>query len=153
MNVAVVSDSHLSPRTKKPFPDRLFLECAKADLIIHGGDWHGLPGYEFFCGLGPPVLGVLGNGDMDTGLELPLTAAFEFAGVSFHVCHVRPEQVPVCDVVIFGHSHRPVLEAQADQVWLNPGHVCPKRWKEPPPSMATMKIEAGRITNIEVFDL
>lgn len=153
MIVAVVSDSHLNPRTKKPFPDRLFFECAQADLIVHAGDWHGLEGYEFFCGLGPPVVGVLGNGDMGTGLELPEIVNFEFAEVGFHVRHVRPEVKVPGDVVIFGHSHRPVLEHTESQIWLNPGHVCPKRWKEPPPSMAMLRIDNGSVSDVEVFDL
>lgn len=149
----MVSDSHLRPNTRKPLPEMVIEECRSADMILHGGDWHGPIGYDFFCSLGPPVLGVLGNGDEEFGLKLPLVVLEEIAGVNIHIQHVLPGRIRSgTDLVISGHSHRPALRVdEAGVIWLNPGHVCPKRWNEPQPSMAIVELRNGYVEGIEVF--
>ncbi|HEX5480909.1 MAG TPA: metallophosphoesterase family protein, partial [Dehalococcoidia bacterium] len=57
------------------------------------------------------------------GLGLPLLADFVLAGLRFHLVHQLPHARPPTgtDVVVFGHSHRPLVEHRGDVLYVNPG--------------------------------
>ena len=42
------------------------------------------------------------------------------------------------DMVLFGHSHLPVVEKRAGVLWVNPGHLKPEDKKGAPPSYAVI---------------
>lgn len=154
MRIAVVSDTHL-PRFGRELPRalRLALRAARPDLIVHCGDFTSpdVPAlFERFA----PLEGVAGNndgpelvarfgrsrvldvdgiriglthGDLGTGRSTPERAARTFA----------PEAV---DLIVFGHSHIPLVDRLPDGRWLvNPGSPTDRR-RQPRYSWAVVEI-------------
>jgi hypothetical protein len=86
-----------------------------------------------------PVTAVAGN--VDAALGLPEAAALELEGVRIVVVHGHrlgsptPEKVaaahPDADLVVYGHSYRPVLRRVGDVVVVNPGSAGRRRFRDP----------------------
>ena len=51
---------------------------------------------------------------------------------------------PDCQVVVFGHSHQPLIERVADLLLLNPGSAIDRR-REPVCTMAVVDVADGRL--------
>lgn len=138
MLIGVISDTHGLLR-----PEAL-QALAGVDLILHSGDVGAaqiLPQLEGIA----PVHAVRGN--VDTGPwadSLPLHRDLTLAGVRVHLVHIREEaRADDADVVIFGHSHQPVVETLGDTLWFNPGSAGPRRFRLPI-SLGLLRIEGGR---------
>ncbi len=71
MRIVITADTHM-PDKAKQLPERLTNELAKADQIIHAGDWKTMDVYEELSQYGK-VTGVYGNVD-DTALQEHLNA-------------------------------------------------------------------------------
>ncbi len=150
--VAVVSDTHL-PRRTRALPARLLEECAAADLILHAGD---LVRHSVLAELRAygPVHGVLGNCD-DHELVgiLPETRVVQVEDVRIGMIHDsgsatgRAERLaarfPGCEVVVFGHSHQPLVERAGRVLLLNPGSPIDRR-RAPVCTMAVLEVEGDR---------
>ncbi len=135
MNILALADSHANSRSDIP---RFLTEMTGSlDLIIHAGD---ITGDDYLMGLEAiaPVAGVRGN--MDSGFltsKLPEKTQLKYLGWSFGVIHGHgaPEDVPAyarsqfsrLDLIVFGHSHIPILEVSRDVVLLNPGSLSSPR--------------------------
>ncbi len=154
VRIAVISDTHL-PRGDRVLPSALLDECAAGDLTLHAGDVVAAPVWAELEAYGR-VLGVRGNGDEhDLWLRLPQTRTFEIGGARIGMIHDsgradgRASRLagvfPGCDVVIFGHSHVPLVEQRGPQLLLNPGSAVDKR-RQPTCTMARLWIREGRIT-------
>ena len=72
--------------------------------------------------------------------------------MSIHVSHGHEVGSPtpaklleryLADVVVFGHTHRPVIVRAGDRLALNPGAAGPRRF-DIIPSVARLTIEGGR---------
>ena len=131
-----------------------------ADAILHAGDLMERAVLEELQALGPPVHAVQGNVD-DRWLQerLPLQRTLEFAGVRIGMIHdagpakgrlTRLKRAfPDVDAVIFGHSHIPLHETDADGFQIfNPGSPTDKR-RQPTHTMGLARIEDRKMT----FDL
>ena len=131
-----------------------------ADAILHAGDLMERAVLEELQALGPPVHAVQGNVD-DRWLQerLPLQRTLEFAGVRIGMIHdAGPAKgrltrlkrgFPDVDAVIFGHSHIPLHETDADGFQIfNPGSPTDKR-RQPHGTLGLARIEHRKIT----FDL
>jgi uncharacterized protein len=105
--------------------------------------------------LGPPLVAVHGNAD-DAAVRaaLPATAEVRVAGVTIGVVHDggpeagRRERMrkrfPAADLVVFGHSHIPLLDVAEDGfLILNPGSATDRR-RQPRHSMAEILLAPGR---------
>jgi putative phosphoesterase len=117
MLIGVISDTHgyVDPRVPGAF--------AGAGAIIHAGDVGGRHVLEALAAIAP-VHAVYGNNDEKTDtLGLPLRADFVLGGVRFHLVHQLPHATPHPDtqVVVFGHSHRVLIEERAGVLFVNPG--------------------------------
>ena len=118
MLVGVIADTHgyVDPRLAKAF--------AGVDAIVHGGDVGGAHVLEALGELAP-LYAVYGNNDEKLGrLGLPLRRDFELGGARFHLAHQLPHARPRPDtrVVVFGHSHRTLVERRDGGVlYVNPG--------------------------------
>ncbi len=131
MKIGVISDTHIPFNSDKLPPEVVehFKEC---DLIVHAGDI-----------VEADVLKVLENlaetkavfGNMD-GLELreklPQKIVFECAGKTIGVVHGTGPGAKVhqivegmfnekLDIIIFGHSHMPLVEKRGKTLLVNPG--------------------------------
>jgi len=118
------------------------------ERILHAGDV-GRP--EVLDGLAriAPVTAVRGNVDRGAWAEaLPATAELEVDGTWFHVLHVFEEldldpRAADFGVVVFGHSHRPVIRRRDGVLYVNPGSAGPRRFRLPV-SVAVVEVACGR---------
>ena len=116
---------------------RLFND-AGCDLVIHAGDFVAPFTAAELRELTAPVKAVFGNCDGEkTGLlrafeglgeikEAP--HLFSHAGLQFVICHLdgpvdRYLASHPCDVLVFGHTHRPLVENRCGALLVNPGEA------------------------------
>ncbi len=155
MRIAVISDTHM-PRGSRALPARAVAELREADAILHGGDFMRVEVLQMLQGLGPPVHGVHGNVD-DEALRrmLPAARVVELGGARIGMVHdAGPRQGRLArmrfrfkdaDAVIFGHSHLPLHEADADGFQIfNPGSPTERR-SAPTHTMGITTVEDGRV--------
>ncbi len=117
MLVGIISDTHgyLDPRLAAAFRG--------VEAIVHAGDVGGPHVLETLAEMAP-LYAVYGNNDEKLGgLGLPLHRDFELDGVRFHLVHQLPHAKPEqgTKVVVYGHSHRPIVEQRGGRLYLNPG--------------------------------
>ena len=155
MRIAVISDTHM-PRGSRALPARAVAELREADAILHGGDFMRAEVLERLQGLGPPLHGIHGNVD-DEALRrmLPAARVVELGGVRIGMVHdAGPRRGRLArmrfrfkdaDAVIFGHSHLPLHEADADGFQIfNPGSPTERR-RAPAHTMGIATVEDGRV--------
>ncbi len=134
----ITGDTHLPARGSK-LPDRLLKECNNASLIIHTGDWRS-PEVLKTLSTFAEVKGVYGNVDGEDIRELlPDRQLFELGGFRFGLVHGHGEKKTTeqraieafaderLDVIIFGHSHIPVIKYFKGRLLINPGSPMDKR--------------------------
>jgi uncharacterized protein len=124
------------------------------DRIVHAGDV-GDPDILIELGVIAPVTAVWGNVDYELRSKLPETARLELGGVPIAVMHGQqlgsptPARVvaalPGAGLVVFGHSHRPLIEWVGQTLAVNPGSAGPKRFSLPV-TVAIVEIEEGKLT-------
>lgn len=153
VEIGVISDTHglLRPEAVNALDG--------VERILHGGD---VGGEEILDALAEiaPVTTVRGNTDYESwAARLPVTELLEVEGRSIFVVHdiedlnVDPAAAGI-DLVVFGHSHRPVYERRGGGVWyLNPGSAGPRRFSLPV-SVARLRVSTkfirGEIEYLEV---
>jgi putative phosphoesterase len=122
MLVGVIADTHgyVDPRLAAVFAPR---QGAGVEAIVHAGDVGGAHVLDALRSIAP-LYAVYGNNDEKLGgLGLRLHEDFVLAGVRFHLVHQLPHATPELDtrVVVFGHSHRAVVEHRDGRLYVNPG--------------------------------
>jgi putative phosphoesterase len=163
VRVAVISDTHFpqrGPGLPPPCTERL----ASADLIVHAGDLCDLRALGSLRDIGPPVIAVHGNvDDADVRAQLPRETEFDVDGVRVAVVHDAGlaagrlsrlrRQFPAAGVVIFGHSHVPLIEQGADGfLILNPGSPTDRR-RQAVHTMAELIVEPGYALRATIIPL
>lgn len=141
LRIGVISDTHglLRPAA--------LAALSGVDRIIHAGDIGDPAILEQLARLAP-VTAVRGNNDTESwAASLPERVTEPFAGVTIHLLHnlkelaLDPLEAGV-QVVIAGHSHRPLCEQRDGVLYLNPGSAGPRRFQLPI-SIAELTITAG----------
>lgn len=137
MEIAIISDTHL-PKASRRLSDACVRRLRAADLIVHAGDLStaGVLAEIEACG---EVIAVAGNVD-EAGVHarLPETALVAVGPRRIAVIHdAGPARgrlarmrarFPDADAVIFGHSHIPLHERDADGFQIfNPGSPTERR--------------------------
>lgn len=139
--MGIISDTHI-PGRAKAVPHRVFEVFEGVELILHAGD---LVVTDVLSELDAiaRVHAVLGNMDeWDLRRDLPEKASLDFGGLRIGMIHDsglrkgRRERLraefPAHRVVVFGHSHQPLIEDDGEMLLLNPGSACdPRRAKIP----------------------
>ena len=126
--MGVISDTHglLRPEVGHAFKD--------VDLILHAGD---IGNAEVLENLGAfaPIFAVRGNNDKERWAKgIPETRIVPVGNVRVYMIHdvTEMETTPAdCQVVIAGHSHRPLIEKREGILFLNPGSAGPRRFRLP----------------------
>jgi uncharacterized protein len=141
MRIGLISDTHGLLR-----PEAL-QALAGVEHIIHAGDVGGVEVIDALRRIAPVDV-VRGNNDKDPwGKQLPAWLALEFGGVGIHVLHdlgeidVEPAAAGF-QVVITGHSHKPVVSNRDGVLFVNPGSAGPRRFSLPV-TLGYLNIEAG----------
>jgi hypothetical protein len=141
--IGVISDTHglLREQVRELF--------AGVEMILHAGDV-GKPEVLAALAETAPVLAVRGNVDRgEWANALPETQATQVGGAWIYMLHdlSRLDLDPAgggFSVVIFGHSHRSMLQRSGGALFLNPGAAGPRRFTLPA-SVALLEVEDGRI--------
>jgi putative phosphoesterase len=128
---------------------------AGVDAILHAGD---VGGHDVITGLGQvaPVSAVFGNTD---GVGLwPAAIDIELQGVRIHVSHGHevgsptPERLAArynADVIVYGHTHRPLIKQIGATLVINPGAAGPRRFNIQP-SVALLSVPERSVQLIEL---
>jgi len=147
VRLGVIADTHglLRPEVLEVF--------AKVDHILHAGDvgkWQVVSDLEVLA----PVTAVYGNVDgMEIRARLPQVATLRLDGFDIVVTHgdqfgsPTPAKLvaayPRAEVLVFGHTHRPLLELVDRTVTvMNPGGAGAPRFGLAP-SVGIMELEPG----------
>ncbi|MRG87801.1 YfcE family phosphodiesterase [Salinibacillus xinjiangensis] len=138
MKIVVTGDTHILGRGKR-LPSVLLEECESADLIIHTGDWKSLEVYNTLSQYAR-VVGVYGNIDGDDIKEqFPSREIIEVKGHKIGIIHGHGEKKTTekraleafegkqVDVILFGHSHIPLIRYFKKVMLMNPGSPTDKR--------------------------
>jgi putative phosphoesterase len=159
VRLAVISDTHL-PRGARRLPDECVARLKSADAILHAGDLMETSVLEALQALGPPVHAVRGNVDSaDLQARLPAARVVDADGARIAMLHdAGPatgrlarmrRRFPDAHAVVFGHSHIPLHEADADGFQIfNPGSPTERR-RQPRHTMGIATARDGRV----VFEL
>lgn len=164
MRLLLISDTHL-PRRAKELPPEVLDQVARADVVIHAGDWVDTATLDLLEARSHRLIGVYGNNDgPELRSRLPEVAHAELGGLRFGVVHETGaaqgrerrcvERFPELDVLVFGHSHIPWDSTSADGRLrlLNPGSPTDRR-RQPYCTLMTAAIEDGRLTAVELHRL
>ena len=147
----VLADTHI-PRRAHALPGGLVPHLEKADLILHAGDLI-VPAVLDELASYAPVHAVKGNVD-PPGVALPETLQFDFGGAKIAMIHDSgrkegrrkrlQKRFPEARVVVFGHSHVPILEDEDGLLLLNPGSPTDKR-RQPQHTFALLYAKEGNV--------
>jgi putative phosphoesterase len=151
--VGLISDTHglLRPRVHEALQG--------VGLILHAGDVGG-SGILDELRLIAPVRAVFGNTDPAGDPELAAEITMSVDGISVHVSHGHecgsptPERLADrydADVVVYGHTHRPLVTTLGGRLFVNPGAAGPKRFNLAP-SVARLTISGGN-AEVEIVEI
>jgi uncharacterized protein len=145
MLIGLVSDTHGLVRPE------IFTALDGVELILHAGDVGGRSVLDELEAIAP-VRAVYGNTDMPGEPGLNHSVLLYLEGLSIHVSHGHelgsptPERLLAryeADVIVFGHTHKPLIERAGPRLVVNPGAAGPKRFNLKP-SVARMQVENGQ---------
>jgi putative phosphoesterase len=151
--IGLISDTHGLVRPE------VHAALSGVGLILHAGD---VGGDEILVELQTiaPVLAVYGNTDAPGNPLLQDSVETEFDGLRVHVSHGHEVGSPTpakllarysADVIVYGHTHRPLVVQAQDRWVVNPGAAGPPRFHLKP-SVGRMTISNGAVS-IEIVDL
>ena len=142
MKVGVISDTHGLMR-----PQAL-VALRGSELILHAGDIGSADILEALETIAP-VTAIRGNNDTQQWAKhIPEAIDVTVEDVCIHMLHnvkeLSAKQSAAANVVIAGHSHRPLVERREGVLYLNPGSAGPRRFKLPI-SVATLSISGTNV--------
>ncbi len=146
LRIAVIADTH------DIFPHFLGATIAGADEIWHLGDVCSADTLDCIRRLGPPLIVVRGNNDMEP--SWPLEISLERNGISFRLIHIPPllSALGKSAILLHGHTHVPRDEVIQGIRILNPGTIG-KPNKGVPPSYAWLEISTQGTISWKVIPL
>lgn len=147
MKILIISDSHRYNQNI----EKVLKKVKPIDMLIHCGD---AEGSEYFIGecAGCPMEIILGNNDFFS--SLPKEREFEIGKYKIWLTHghyfyvsMGPERIIEeakargVDIVMYGHTHRPLIEHAGGLTVLNPGSISYPRQDGRKPSYIIMEID------------
>ena len=146
MLVGLVSDTHGLVRPE------IFSALEGVELILHAGDV-GSRSVIHELAVIAPVRAVYGNTDVPDEPGLEASLQIDVQGLSIHVSHGNEVGRPTAekllvryaaDVIVFGHTHRPLVVRHGSRLVVNPGAAGPRRF-DVKPSVGRMRLETGEV--------
>jgi hypothetical protein len=160
VRLAVLADTHV-PTRARDLPPGAWRVVLATDGVLHAGDVVD-PALLARLGRGRPLWAVLGNNDRGLADRLPERLEFEVGGVPIAMVHDSGAAAgrrgrlrrwfPSARVVVFGHSHVPVLEDENGLLLLNPGSPTDRR-RMPTFTVAVLTIDGPGQVSAELVDL
>ena len=129
------------------------------ELILHAGDVGGSAILDELR-LIAPVRAVFGNTDPPDEAGLTDEIGIEVDGLRIHVSHGHevgsptPEKLAArydADVVVYGHTHRPLVTPLDGRLIVNPGSAGPKRFSIAP-TVGRLIVAKGK-AKVEIIDI
>lgn len=147
MKILIVSDTHRQNENYK----KVIQKEAPIDMLIHCGDAEGSE--ELISQLANcETKIILGNNDFFA--QLPKEIMFEIGDNKIFLTHghnygvnmgnrVIKEEARArgANIVIYGHTHRPIIEIEENLVVINPGSLTYPRQENKSPSYVIMEVE------------
>lgn len=147
MKVLIVSDTH----RRNDNYIRVLERVAPVDMVVHCGDIEGSE-YLIAEAAGCPVQMVVGNNDFFS--DLPREKEFLIGQYKVWLTHGHNYYVSMSsetlkwearakgvDIVMFGHTHKPVIEIESGLIAVNPGSLTYPRQEGRRPSYIIMDID------------
>ncbi|WP_341202224.1 metallophosphoesterase family protein [Planomicrobium okeanokoites] len=148
--VLILSDTHIPARAKQ-LPKILLDACAEADLILHAGDWQNLDVF-FELSAYTETIGVAGNVDpweiVDRfgkkkivtveNLKIGIVHG-DGTGKTTEQRAVEAFAEDKVDLIVFGHSHIPLMKEINGVTLFNPGSPTDKR-RQPQYSFGLLEV-------------
>jgi hypothetical protein len=159
--ILVTSDTHI-PDFARALPPALHRAASRADLILHAGDVTAA-GVLAELAAHAPLTVALGNNDRDDVAAFGAVAEASLTVEDLRVAMVHDagprggrerrlaRRFPDAGLVVFGHSHVPMLTELDGRRFLNPGSPTWKR-RQPRPTYATVTVGGAR-TRIRIVEL
>lgn len=158
MRILIVSDTH---RRIDRLQDILESE-PPFDLLVHCGDVEGQEDYIFQM-TGPTCACVIVPGNNDFMTALPRERSFEIEGLNVWVTHGHNYYVSIdptiigdegrdrgMDIVMFGHTHKPLVKLYEDVYLINPGSLTYPRQDGRRPSYIVMEAHENKTPEFEI---
>jgi putative phosphoesterase len=132
---------------------------ARVELILHAGDVGGSAVLDELR-LIAPVKAVFGNTDPPGEPGLVDDIVIEIDGLRVHVSHGHEVGSPTpaklaarydADVVVYGHTHRPLVTRHEGRLFVNPGAAGPKRFNLSP-SVGVLTVAKGK-AEVEIIGI
>ncbi|MBQ3105316.1 MAG: metallophosphoesterase [Lachnospiraceae bacterium] len=145
--ILIVSDTHGRNRSYLELVERL----KPLDLVIHCGD---VEGSEYLIGEAAECPAAIVSGNNDFFAQLPRELVVPIGPYKAWVTHGHMYGVTMddrnlsreaaargMDIVIYGHTHRPVVKKENDILVINPGSLTYPRQRERKPSYILMELD------------
>jgi len=149
--IIALSDTHLMNGDRLPVA--VVALAREADIILHAGDFVSLQAYSDLKSLGR-LVAVRGDSDSPQLKSLlPEREVLDVEGVRIGLVHRASHSSDLlgaemmaremdCDVLVFGHIHRPIIE-RGNRLLISPGSTTLPRMSAP--SLAEIEIKEGRV--------
>jgi putative phosphoesterase len=151
--VILLADTHI-PKVSTPLPRELLEDCKQADLIVHAGDLIEMSVLDELERLAP-TRAVYGNMDRpEVRSVLPEHTVASVEGIRIGIIHGWGPPMGIerrvfsrfsgVDVIVFGHTHKALVEERKGTLLVNPGSPNDRRFSDRL-SYAVLDIEEGEI--------
>lgn len=151
--IGLISDTHGLVRAG------VHTALAGVEMILHAGD---VGGHDILDELRliAPVRAVHGNVDPGDDPLLPPAVTLEIGGLMIHMSHGNelgtpsPEKlfaIYAADVIIYGHTHRALVQRSGERLTVNPGAAGQRRF-DLSPSVAVLTIVEGE-AEVEIVEI
>ena len=136
MRLLLIADTHV-PKRARDLPHRVWDEVARADVVLHAGDWVDAT--------------LLDARKQEWGIE-KVSVVHETGAAAGREARMA-KQYPDTDVLVFGHSHIPWdTTATTGLRLLNPGSPTDRR-RQPFCTYMTATVEDGELSDVTLHRL
>lgn len=142
LTIGVISDTHIYPHGRRRLPNDVveLFRRFNCGLILHAGDSNTVETLAKLTDVAP-VLAVTGNND-DAEMHriAPMELTFTVGRFTVALLHghggasaraqARQRFAGKADLIVYGHSHIPLIEVEQGSILFNPGSATDRRWQE-----------------------
>lgn len=161
MRALVLADTHLTAATLDRMPPEVWKMAEAADVVLHAGDVLD-PAVLAALAERAPLHAVLGNND-EGRLDLPTIVELDLAGTRVAMVHDSgatsgrhrrmARLFPDAEVIVFGHSHAPLVERDGDgPLLVNPGSPTHRR-RQPVHTVAWLDLAPDTPPTAEIVEV
>lgn len=133
MKIGVISDTHIPDKSER-IPQEILNAFKQVDMVVHAGDMLDLEVINELNSVCAKIVAVAGNMDHEAvKRKYPLKELLDVEGFKIGIMHGWGAPLTLTevlkdafkadkpDVIIFGHSHKPMNEQIGGTLFFNPG--------------------------------